>query len=78
MSKRSSGAWVAAEKRAKAGLLPKWLEVTETEFEKFLRRESVSRKKAAANPLVRSWVKQNARRYWVPEDVLEAVGISVE
>ena len=71
-------AWVREEKRRAAGMLPKWLEPQETKFETFLRTAGVKRAKAGENPLVRSWVKQNARRCYVPEDVLEAVGVSVE
>lgn len=78
MPKRYSNAWNVAEKRRLSGQLPKWLEVTESRFEEVLRREGVSSKKAASSPLVCSWVKLNYRRAYVPEDVLKAVGISME
>jgi hypothetical protein len=66
-------AWNAALKRAEQGKTPKWM-VDEPQFEQVLRQVGG----AVNHPKLRTWVKKHHTRRYVPESVLESMGIEPE
>ena len=74
--RRRSNAWDAAEKRAHAGLPPKWMvDDGETEFERLLREANIKPADAAGYLMVQEWVRRNYRIKYCPPDILKAVGV---
>ena len=47
-------------------------------FDEVLSRVGVGPAEAPQHPLVRVWIKHNYRSKYVPESILEALGISLE
>ena len=77
--RRRSTAWDLAEKRAAAGLTPRWMVVAgETEFERLLREANIKLDDAHKFLMVTDWVRQFYRTKYVPPAVLEAMGIRAE
>jgi hypothetical protein len=75
VTRRRSNAWDRAEKRAAAGLPPRWMvNPGETEFERVLKQAGGN----VNNPTVREWVRQNVGRRWIPTEVLEKFGMRAE
>lgn len=71
--KRKSG-WKTHEARRKNGLMPH-LDVVPSEWDKVLSLLHVSEHDATALPEVKSWVRRNYLRRFVPESVLKTLKI---
>jgi hypothetical protein len=52
-------------------------EVVPTAWELFLKETKLTEKEAIRHPKARDWVRINCRRSFVPEAVLEAMGMDV-
>ena len=59
-------------------LLPSDIPDEPAGFEILLSDLGINEDQAIRNPVVRSWVRQNARMKYVPERVLKAFGVYVE
>lgn len=71
---RKSG-WKAAQKHRTAGLVNSPLEVKPCAWQKLLADNGLSEEEAAADRVIRSWVKRHCRSRYVPLKVLDALGI---
>lgn len=61
--------------RNASGQLAKWLLPKPTRFDDVLRDAGVTHEKAATHPEVRAWVKKWYRSRYVPEPILEELGL---
>lgn len=77
VAKFGSNAWNEALKRQVSGRPPKFM-VEETAYERMLREAGIHPDRAAEFLMVREWVKKNYTRHYVPENVLEAIGIKTD
>jgi len=68
-----SGSVEASRRR---GRPPEPMEVIPAKFDLLLKRLKVEESEAAEHPIVKAWVKVHYRSLYIPEKVLERVGIS--
>lgn len=75
--KRGRNAWNDAIERQKTGRPPKWM-VSQTDFEKLLARYGLNHESAPRNPKMADWIRKNLSRRYVPESILDAMGLEPE
>ncbi len=66
--------WLAAARRR--GRPPGPMPYKRPEFELILEQNKIQAGQAATNQVARKWIKTHYKSCWVPENVLDAVGIS--
>jgi hypothetical protein len=78
-SSRRQNGWMAASARLQRGLPAAADPPPEPpEFERLLQRAGVKETEAAKNPQVRQWVKSFYRTKFVPEKILDEIGLVVD